>query len=429
MRPTIIVGYAGVLLAALTEIQPEGSVIFVEEPDVVRKRGLREQVPGLALTRELVEWEYGVPGEADEFHRAHPGLEPAAVIPVVEYATPFAARLAELYGLPGTGFVAAQILRDKRLLRRASAAAGIANPASVPVTSPADVLAFLRERSGPVVLKPANRQASVGTRVIRRGEAGAGEVEAAWAACVTQDEGVFVSDRPMALAMLAEQYVDGREYSVEMLVRDGQPLFANVTDKFLFDGPHPVERAHRVPADMPADLTAALHEQTIRVLAAIGFRTGIVHCEWIVADGVPHLVECAGRLPGGGILDIIQLAYPVELLRAYLAVMRGEEPGELPRQAVRGAAVRFLTAGPGVVQAIHGVETARRAPGVVLVHVGATPGEEYGGVRSSWDRAGVVMSTGDSAADALELAEAAAGAIRIETGQVAERRQVVGGRT
>lgn len=422
MRPLIIVGYAGVLLAALTEIQPAGSVIFVEEPDVVRKRGLRELVPGLALTRELVEWEYGLPGAADEFHRAHPGLEPAAVVPVVEYATPFAARLAELYGLPGAGLVAAEILRDKRLLRRVTAAAGIANPASVPVTSPAGVLAFLRERSGPVVLKPANRQASVGTQVIHD----AGEVEEAWAACVEQDEGVFVSDRPMPLSMLAEQYVDGREYSVELLVRDGQALFANVTDKFLFPGPRPVERAHRVPAEIPANLAATLGRHTMVVLGAIGFRTGIVHCEWIVPDdGVPHLVECAGRLPGGGILDIIQLAYGVELLRAYLTVLRGEDPGVLPRRAVRGAAVRFLTAGPGVVEGIHGADAARRAPGIVLVHIGATAGEEYGRVRSSWDRAGVVMSTGDSAADALERAEKAARAIRIDVDQ----KQVVGGRT
>ena len=72
---------------------------------------------------------------------------------------------------------------------------------------------------------------------------------------MAQDEGVFVPDRPMELRMLAERFVDGHEYSVEMLVRGGEPLFVNVTGKQLFPGPRPVELAHVVPADIPLSLT------------------------------------------------------------------------------------------------------------------------------------------------------------------------------
>ncbi|MEU7607543.1 ATP-grasp domain-containing protein [Streptomyces sp. NPDC041003] len=409
--PVLVVGFVGVTMAAIGEFQRDGSVVYVEEPDVVRKRGVRDQIDGVAFVRGLIEWEYHLTGKADEFFNAHPGLAPAAVVPAIEYATPFAARLAERYGLPGAGLGAAQILRDKALLRRVSAAAGIANPASVPVRGPADVLAFLRGRPGPVVLKPANRQASVGTRVIRD----PAEVEAAWADCLVQDEGVFVPDRPMELSMLAEQYVEGPEYSVEMLVRDGGALFVNITGKQLFPGAHPVEMAHTVPAGIPQELADLLGAQTSRLVGAVGFRDGIVHCEWIVSDGVPYLVECAGRLPGGGILDTIQRAYPVELLRSYYAVLKGEDPpGELPRRAKCGAAVRFLAAGPGRVAAVHGVEAARQADGVFLAAVTVGPGHRFTGLHHSWDRAGIVMATADSSAEALRRAETAAGMVRID---------------
>ncbi|MET9886652.1 ATP-grasp domain-containing protein [Streptomyces sp. NPDC006430] len=409
--PVLVVGFVGVTLAALGEFQPDDSVIYVEEPDVVRKRHVRDQIDGVGFVRGLIEWEYHLAGKADEFHQAHPDLAPCAIVPAIEYATPFAARLAERYGLPGAGLGAAQILRDKALLRQVSAAAGIANPASVRVTGPADVLAFLRDRPGPVVLKPANRQAAVGTRVIRD----AAEVEQAWADCLVQDEGIFVPDRPMERSMLVEQYVDGPEYSVEMLVRDGGALFVNVTGKQLFPGPHPVEMAHIVPADIPADLAHALGAQTARVVEAVGFRDGIVHCEWIVSDGVPYLVECAGRLAGGGIIDTIQLAYPVELMRSYYAVMKGEDlPAELPRRAKGGAAVRFLATGPGRVVGVHGVEEARQVDGVFLVAVTAEPGDRFTGLRHSWDRAGIVMATADSPAEALRRADTAADRIRID---------------
>jgi biotin carboxylase len=416
-KPVVIVGFVGVTLAAIAEFQPDNSVIYVEEPDVVRKRQVREKVDGLAFVRGLIEWEYHLAGKADEFYNAHPDLDPAAIVPAIEYATLFAARLAERYGLPGAGLGAAQIMRDKALLRRVSAAAGIANPVSVKVESAADVLAFMRGQPGPIVLKPANRQASVGTQVIHD----PAEVELAWSSCLAQDEGIFVPDRPMELCMLAEQYIDGHEYSVEMLVRDGGALFVNVTGKRLFPGLRPVELAHVVPADIPVDLAELLGAQTALVVEAVGFRDGIVHCEWIVSGGIPYLVECAGRLAGDGVIDIIQRAYPVELFRCYYAVMKGEHlPSELPRRARGAAAVRFLTVEPGVVEGVRGVDDARQADGVFLVDVSVAPGDRCAGLRSSWDRAGIVMVTADNPAEALRLAEVAVGMVRIDVRSAGE---------
>ncbi|WP_410566331.1 ATP-grasp domain-containing protein [Amycolatopsis sp. cmx-4-61] len=409
-RPVLVVGFVTPVLQALTGVEPDGSVVLVEEPDVIRKRDLRARLAGSALVRALVEWEHTRPGSADEFHAAHPDLDPVAVIPLIEYATPFAARLAERYGVPGASLGAALILRDKVLLRRVSAAAGVANPESATVTGPADVRAFMRAHPGPVVLKPANRQAAVGTQVIRD----PGEVEEAWANCLEQDEGIFVPDRPMDLRMLAERYVPGAEFSVEMLVRGGRQLFANVTAKQLYPGPRPVELAHIVPADIPAELTETLAGATRRVVAATGFADGIVHCEWIVDGGVPCLVECAGRIAGDGIMEIIDHAYSVELLRAYFAVMRGETPPALPRRATGGAAVRFVPMEPGVIDAVLGLDEARRVEGVFLVDIQVGPGHRFAGLRSSWDRAGLVMAEADSPAEALQRAEKAAGLVRIE---------------
>ncbi|GAA4252853.1 ATP-grasp domain-containing protein [Dactylosporangium darangshiense] len=412
MRPLVLVGFVGAALPSLAQLQPPGSVIFVEEPDVVRKRQVRDKIAGSPLVRELIEWEFHLAGKADEFYNAHRGLEPAAIVPLVEYATPFAARLAERYGLPGSGYGAAQILRDKALLRQVAGAAGIANPESATAHGPDDVLAFMTRHPGPVVLKPANRQAAVGTQVLHH----PAEVERAWAECTEQDEGIFVPDRPMELRMLVERCVEGPEFSVEMLVQDGGALFANVTGKRLFPGPRPVELAHVVPADIPSGLAARLVGETGRVIRAAGFRDGIVHCEWIVEDGVPFLVECAGRFAGDGIIELIQRAYPVELNRAYFAVMRGEAPTvPLPARAEGGAAVWFLSIEAGVVDRVQGVEEAAGAPGVFACDVSVAAGDTFGGLRSSWDRVGDVMVTAGDPAEALRLAEAAAALIRIDT--------------
>ncbi|MEV4558540.1 ATP-grasp domain-containing protein [Kitasatospora sp. NPDC049285] len=409
-RPVLIIGYVAFAVPGIAAFQPADSVVYVEEPDVARKRHLDEAVREIGFARGLIEWEYHLPGRADAFFAAHPGLDPVAVIPAVEYAVPFAARLAERYGLPGASLGAAQLLRDKHLLRTVAAAAGIANPASEPVRSAAELADFLARHPGPAVLKPANRQASVGTRVVGSPE----EAEEAWAFGQVQDEGVFVPDRPIEGAMLAERFVSGPEFSVEMLVAGGRPVFANSTGKVLYPGPYPIEAGHTVPADLPEEQRKLLVTETERLAAAVGFGDGVLHCEWILEDGVPVLVECAGRLPGDSITDLIEAAYPVALVRAYFALMSGEPFDPLPERAERATAARFLAPdGPGTVSAVHGLDEAAAAEGVQLAVVGVGAGHRTGGLRSSWDRVGIVTTLADTPAEARRLADAAAALVRI----------------
>jgi biotin carboxylase len=408
--PVIIVGYVGVL--PHRRDLPDRSLILIDEPDVIRNRDLEQAMAASPMLRRFAAWEYQLPGAADAFYNTYPDLGPAMVIPLVEYATPFAARLAERYGLPGATSGAAQIMRDKEQLRRVTAAAGIANPASEAVESPDDVRAFMAAHPGPAVLKPANRQASLGTMVLRD----AAEIDAAWDECIAQDEGILVPERPIPLRMLVEEYVSGHEFSVEMLVRDGVPLFTNVTAKLLFPGARPIELGHVVPSGLPDEDAAALVAGTEAVLRAVGFGSGVVHCEWIVRDGVPHLVECAGRLPGDGIPELIERAYPIDLAVHYYAIMRGEQPPPAPVRASAAAAVRYLQVDPGKVVAVRGVEEAEARSGVVRVSMAVAAGESVRELRSSWDRAGSVVTVAATPAEATAVAEAAVATIEVEVG-------------
>ena len=403
-RPILLVGYS---LAWQEVMANEPAVVFVEEPDVARKRNVDEHLAG--SDAQLIRWEYQLAGAADRFYLAHRDLDPCAILPGVEYAVPFAARLAERYGVAGAGFGAASILSDKALLRTVTREAGIPNPRSQRVTSPAEVRAFMLECDGPIVLKPANRQASVGTQII----VDADRVDAAWHECTQQDEGIYAPDRAKPLVMLAEQFVAGDEFSVELLVRDGEALFANVTEKHLFDGPRPIELGHAVPAPIPPELTDLLVAGTRRVLDAAGFGSGFAHCEWIVMHGMPYLVECAGRMPGDLIVPMIDQAWGTDIVGAFATVMRGELPAPLPTRAPAGSGVCFIRADPGEVVSVSGVEEARALPGVQSADVLVKPGDRVNELRSSWDRVGWVNATADSPEEAFELARRAAALITV----------------
>lgn len=411
-RVIVVVGYSADWQRSLTRLRPDELVVFIDEPDVIRKRAVRDQLAGFEHPWRLIEWEYQRPGAADGFVAEFGDLQALAVLPGLEYAVPFAARLAERCGRPGAGYGAARILRDKSALRRVTAAAGIANPPSQEVGSLSEVRDFLAVHGLPAIIKPANRQAALGTHVLT----GSSDVDTAWRLAQVQDEGPYVPDRSLPLRMLVEAFVEGTEFSVDMLVRDGVPVFGNVTGKRLFPGPHPVELGHTVPADVPGDVRGGLLLGTRRVLDAVGFGSGFVHCEWIVSDGVPHLVECAGRMPGDMIVPMIDHAYDTDVVSALLSVM-SERPVTvpLPARPERCTAIQFLSVPPGRVEEVGGVEEARALPGVLGADIHVKPGAEVGELRSSHNRVAAATAAAPTTAQAVENVAAAMERLVVKT--------------
>ncbi|MEU6818474.1 ATP-grasp domain-containing protein [Streptomyces sp. NPDC046860] len=410
----VLVGYSPVMLGKLDGLLPAGSVLVLEEPDVIEARG----IAGLADRHACVAALLPAPTQ-DEAHpervvRAVPRPPRVrAVVPVVEYGVVAAAALAEEWGLPGAGVKAAHLLRDKGLLRAALTSSGTPQPDWAPATGPGTVAAFRAAHGGEAVLKPAARQASLGVQLLGPDD----DVTAAWAHTTGADEPTLRARRPEPARCLVEQRLRGPEVSVEAVVHEGVVGFLNITAKTVQDSRHPVETGHTVPAPLPEDTAAELRRSLVRLAESIGFRSGVLHSEWLLAepDGRPHLIECAGRMPGGGITVLIDEAYGTDILSLLLRVLEGRGPVEaLP--ARRGAAVRFLTPPPGRVARLSGAERARAADGVRQVHLAVEPGSVVRPVTSSWERAGFVIATAEEGpAAAGRLAARAAALIDIVT--------------
>lgn len=406
----VVAGYLLPLVKTIEEMYPDFDVVVVEDADVVERSRFGPALRA-STARELITWPYPLAHAADAFHHRYRDLDVRAVLPGVEYAVPFAARLAERYGVPGATLGAANLLRDKALLRAVSREAGVANPAVAEVDDLEAVRGFLREHPGPVVLKPANRQASVGVRIVRDPD----DVESAWTQALSQEEARYVAYDGLPLRMLVEEFVAGPEFSVEMLLDAGRPLFANVTGKLLHPGDRPIELGHVVPADIPAALAEELVSATECLMDVIGFGSGLTHCEWIVRDGVPYLVECAGRMPGDGIVDLIERAWPIDLVRRYVTVMLGGTRDPAPRVPLGGAAVLYPAVPPGVIESIDGLDEARAVPGVHQSVCVLAVGDRVNELRSSWDRVVGAAATGPTTADALAAAWSAVARIAIKT--------------
>lgn len=400
----ILVGCPLGLLAWQSEYLPDRSVVIVEEPERIREHDLVRVAEQNPVVDRLVEIEYRDGFDADDLLARDPDLAGATlVVPGLEYAVGAAARLATRLGLPGAGLPAGDIFRSKYRMRELAAANGIANPAYRLVNDIAGAEAFFDEFGGRCVLKPVNRQASLGVQFIDD----RAQISVGWSH--TADLG---DAGPSAPGVLIEQALSGPEFSVELLVSAGRVVFGNVTAKRLVPGRFPVELGHTVPAPITPARYDSLLASARQLAAAAEFGTGVLHSEWIVQDDVPTLVECAARLPGDSISALISMAYEFRFIEAYLRLLRGDELS-LPDEAVEAAAIEFVTAEPGTVVAADGVAEAANLPGVVDVQITVGPGATISALTSSNDRIGQVMALGYTPARAQASAQAAVAAIRV----------------
>ena len=85
------------------------------------------------------------------------------------------------------------------------------------------------------------------------------------------------------------------------------------------------------------------------------------------------------------------------------------------RAGVGGACVRFLVAPPGELREVRGLEEAYEVEGVRGIRIYRKPGYVFRPLRRASDRAGAVLATGATRAEAVAAADRAAALIRLVT--------------
>jgi biotin carboxylase len=301
-----------------------------------------------------------------------PGLLPAAILN---------ARL----GLGGNSVRTVRLLKDKALMRDLLGEVGLSPIRHRVVHDAAGLTAFLAELDGtPAVIKPLDSGGSDGVAMVVTPQ----DVAPAW-------RQVDQARRP---AMLAEEYLDGPEVSVEAFTHNGEHTIVALTDKYL--GPGFIEVGHSVPADLDESVRGQVEELTVALLDAVGLVEGATHTEIKLTGRGPRIVESQNRTGGDYIPDLVRLVYGVDLQRLAVGVPLGlMVPDPVVPEPAGGAAVRFILAEPGTVT---DVERPDDVDPAVTMTVTARPGTEVPPLLWSVDRVcGHVIATGSDAVDAV----------------------------
>ncbi|MFJ7409797.1 ATP-grasp domain-containing protein [Streptomyces sp. NPDC098077] len=324
-----------------------------------------------------------------------------------------AGRINDLLGLGGVSHKVARRLRDKLSMREHLARVGAPTVPAAEVTDRAALEAFGAAHGYPFIVKPVDGIASLGVQLVR----GPGEIGAAWDLVreLRSSEHQFVQYFPLD-RFIAEAYVDGPEFSVEAFTFEGRHVVVAVTEK-LTDANF-VEAGHVIPARIDADAERALEAAAVEFLDAVGVTHGPTHTELRLSPDGPRVIESHNRPGGDRIRDLVEEAYGFDMEAYTVAWPCAGLPAPAGRPPlVRAAATRFLTAEPGVVSRIEGVDGARALEGVVELAVQVSAGDEVAALRSSWDRIGQVIAVGADADAALATCDEVCASTVVVTGE------------
>ena len=344
----------------------------------------------------------------ESVHEVHRRLPFDGFFSFAEYEVVDAALIAEELGLPTSPATAVAAARNKILMRRRCAEAGVPMPAFRAVSTPQEARDAVRAVGLPCVVKPADETASAEVLRCDDEEAAVEHVRAVLARRWN------VRGQLRHPQVLVEECVTGVEVSVELLAAGDDVQVLGVTDKSVGGANRFVELGHLFPSLLPDAVRRACEETAVAAVRALGLTLGLLHVEVKWTDRGPRLIEVNPRPAGDRITDLVDLGLGGSCLTLAVRQYLGEtpDPGRIG-PPLRGAAIRYLTAPAGRVTAVGGLAAARRLNGVLAAVVAVGPGDDVAPLARNEDRVGYVLAVAETSYLAHRVAEAAAHQITV----------------
>lgn len=241
-----------------------------------------------------------------------------------DVAAPTVAYVAEKMGLVGNSYGCALKAYNKYLMRQAFMQADVPCPKYSCVRSAEeclsvswikDTLAHNGERvgKGALIVKPTDRSGSMAVSKVESWEDLPNAIQ----------EAVGCS---FAKEAIVEEFIEGREISVEFISYNGKHYPLQITDKVTTEAPHFVELEHHQPADFPKQMYDRIYAITNHALTALGVTNGASHSEYrITKEGRVVVMEIGARMGGDFIgSDLVRLSTGYDFVKGVIEVALGE---------------------------------------------------------------------------------------------------------
>jgi carbamoyl-phosphate synthase large subunit len=230
-----------------------------------------------------------------------------------DYPVRTVAYVCEKMGLPGLSQESSKIVTDKFLQRECFIRNHLPVPGYILISDIKDIKKC-DTLNFPLIVKPVDSSASRGVVKVEKKE-------------FLEEAYKYSSEYSKCGNVIIEEFIEGREFSVEVLIQNDKASIIAVTEKFT-DGESDnffVEEKHLIPARISESEYEGIEQIVILGIEAIGLNNAAAHVEVKLSNIGIVIIEIAGRLGGDYITsDLVPLSTGVDMLGNVLSISLGD---------------------------------------------------------------------------------------------------------
>lgn len=185
----------------------------------------------------------------------------------------------------------------------------------------------------PLIVKPSDRSGSLGVVKVEN------EIDLKKAI-------QYCLEVSIEKSAVVEEYITGKEVSVETISWQGKHHVITITDKVITEEPYFVELAHHQPSHLPNNIQEEIINISLRILEATKVQNGASHIELkIQPDGNISTIEIGSRMGGDFIgSDLVQLSTGFDYLKSVIDIALNQFDGKVEKTLNQFSGVYFLSA-------------------------------------------------------------------------------------
>jgi len=251
-----------------------------------------------------------------------------AILTTSDYPVNVVAKVCKILNLPAMTPEVANICTNKYLQRKLFSDNGINAPKFYLIS---DDKGIEKYKDFPYIIKPVDSSASRGVKKVADIE----EMREAIKDAIEYSRSGQV---------LIEQFIGGKEFSVETLTQNNETTIVNITEKLVIgeDYGYFVEDTHIEPARISVEDWTLIEEQVRKALACIKANNCPSHTEVKLWNGKAYIIEIACRLGGDYITsDLVPLSTGIDMLANLVNLALGK-PIDVKRKISKISMVQFL---------------------------------------------------------------------------------------
>ena len=318
--------------------------------------------------------------------------------------------LSEKLGLKSISYETALKATDKSLMRKAFSSANVSSPLFIIAPNSNIEEKDVRKLGYPLVVKPVDSMGARGTVKIHDFQSLKEAIEKAL-------------KFSRAGKVIIEQFLEGPEFSLDAVIKDGNISVCGVADRHIFFPPYFVEMGHTMPSIFPKEVIDKVINVFCDGIKAIGIDNGAAKGDIKYTGEKAVIGEIAARLSGGYMSGwTFPYSTGFSVIDAALKIALGIDPGIIKYSYSKTAAERAFISIPGVVDSVYipeylkNISANTNSPDSVVkdLFINIKPGDKVNFPKNNVEKCGNIIAVHKERQEAVFAAEEACRAIIVK---------------